>query len=122
MIDATHPTDETVDGHDRLDTPVVVRPAPVDKRRPWRWTTGTIAVAALFLAVLNAPAAGGWFDELTPGPLSEPLRGPIAGWTAAAERLGLNTPRNWLRRRWTAAQGLRFGSEQPGQKGAAAGR
>ena len=122
MTDSPHPTAETVDGHHRLDTPVAIRPAPIDARRPWRWTTGTIAVAALTLAAVNAPAVGGWFDELTPGPLSEPLRAPIAGWTAATDRLGLDVPRAWLRRRWTAAQDLRFGKEQPGQKGAAAGR
>jgi len=122
MTDAAHPTNETIDGRHRLDSPVVIRPSPVDKRQPWRWTTGTIAVAALILAAFNAPAVGGWFDALSPGPLSEPLRGPIAGWTAATERLGLNAPRGWLRRRWTAAQDLRFGNEQPGQKGAAAGR
>ena len=122
MTDATHPTDETIDGRHRLDSSVVIRPAPVDTHHPWRWTTGAIAVAALILAALNAPAVGSWFDELAPGRLSEPLRAPVAGWTGAAEDLRLNDPRAWLRARWTAAQDLRFGNEQPGQKGAAAGR
>ena len=122
MTDPTHPTDETVDGLHRLDSPIVIRPAPVDAVRPWRWTTATITIAALVLAAINAPAIAGWFDELTPGPISEPLRAPIAGWTAGAARLRLDQPRVWLRQRWSAAQDLRFGSEQPGQKGAAAGR
>lgn len=113
-----HDHDSPADHH-RLDTPVTVAPAPVDSVRPWRWTTGTIAAAALFLAVFNAHAIGGWFDELTPGPLTAPLGRPVAGWTAATA--GLDRPRRWLRAQWLAAQARRFGHEQPGQQGAAAG-
>lgn len=102
-----------------VGSPVVVPADPVDAVRPWRWMTQVIGIATLFLAVFNAHAIGGWFDELPPARLTEPLRQPIARWTAMTVRLGLDTPRAAVRSRWEAAQAARFGDEQPGEDGSA---
>ena len=116
-----HPTGEAPHGRHRLDTPVNVPPAEVDARRPQRWTSAALAAATAFLALANAHAIGEWFDELTPSPLTEPLRAPIGRWTQATASLGLDAPRVWLRTRWQAARARRFNTEHPGQQGAAAG-
>lgn len=101
-----------------VGTPVAVDPAPIDQDRPWRWATGVIAVATLFLALTNAHAVQGWFDERPPGSFSEPLRAPIRQWSALTARAGLDAPRAALRRRWQAVEAMRFGGEQPGEAGA----
>lgn len=101
-----------------VGTPVAVDPDPVDTAQPWRWTTVAIASAVLFLALTNAHAIQGWFDERPPGSITEPLRGPIRTWSTLTAGLGLDTPRATLRRRWQAAEAVRFGSERPGEAGA----
>jgi hypothetical protein len=101
-----------------VGTPVAVAPDPVDTASPWRWTTTAIAVAALFLTLTNAHAIQGWFDERPPGSITEPLRAPIRGWSALTARAGLDAPRAALRRRWQAAEAMRFGKERPGEAGA----
>ncbi|PXA99132.1 hypothetical protein DMC47_05000 [Nostoc sp. 3335mG] len=102
-----------------VGSPVRIAADPIDAVRPWRWMTGAIATATLFLAVFNAHAIGAWFDELPPSPLTEPLRTPIAWWVAGTQRLGLDAPRAAVRKRWEAAQAARFGGEQPGEDGSA---
>lgn len=102
-----------------VGSPVQVPVDPVDGVRPWRWMTGVIATATLFLALFNAHAISGWFDELPPSPFTEPLRRPIASWAALTAGLGFDTPRATVRRRWEAAQAARFGDEQPGEDGSA---
>ena len=101
-----------------VGTPVAVDPDPVDTVRPWRWTTVAIATAALFLALTNAHAIQGWFDERPPGSITEPLRGPIRAWSTLTAGLGLDAPRAALRKQWQAAEAVRFGREQPGEAGA----
>jgi hypothetical protein len=101
-----------------VGTPVAVDPDPVDRVRPWRWATVTIATATLFLALTNAHAVQGWFDERPPGSITEPLRAPIHAWSTLTGRLGLDAPRAMLRQRWQAAETMRFGKEQPGEAGA----
>ncbi len=100
-----------------VGTPVAVAPAAIDRDRPWRWATGVIAVATLFLALTNAHAVQGWFDERPPGSLTEPLRAPIRRWSALTARAGLDAPRAVLRRRWQAVEAMRFGDERPGEAG-----
>lgn len=104
-----------------VGSPVLVTPDAVDAARPWRWTTGVIATATALLLLFNAHAAGEWFDELTPGPTTEPLRAPITGWTAGTARVGLDAPRARLHAAWGRVKELRFGSEQPGERGSAVG-
>lgn len=104
-----------------VGSPVLIAPDPVDAVRPWRWTTGVIATATALLLVLNGHSAGDWFDELTPGAITEPLRAPIGGWTGTTARAGLDAPRARLHALWGRARALRFGSEQPGERGAAEG-
>jgi hypothetical protein len=101
-----------------VGSPVLVSPDPVDAAAPWRWTTGVIASAALLLAVLNAHAIGAWFDDLVPGPATEPLRAPIGRWTAVTQAHGLDTLRTVLRSGWENVRDARFANEQPGQQGA----
>jgi hypothetical protein len=100
-----------------VGTPVAVDPAAIDTVRPWRWTTTVIATATLLLALANAHAIQGWFDERPAGSLTEPLRTPIWRWTDLTARAGLDRPRATLRRQWQAAA-MRFGNEQPGEAGA----
>jgi hypothetical protein len=102
-----------------VGSPVLLPPDPVDARAPWRWATGVIATATLFLGVLNAHAIGAWFDQLTPGPAIEPLQAPIGYWTGATEARGLDAPRAGMRQGWERVRGARFGKEQPGEQGAA---
>lgn len=97
---------------------MLVTPDPIDGRRPWRWTTGVIATATAVLLLFNAHSAGEWFDELTPGPATEPLRAPVTRLTGTTARL--DGPRARLHAAWERVRGLRFGSEQPGERGAAA--
>lgn len=104
-----------------VGSPVLLRSDGDDRQRPWRWTSVTIATCAALLLLGNAHAIGEWFDELTPGPLSEPLRAPVGRWTAATRSAGLDAPRATLHRGWERLRALRFGSEQPGERGAAAG-
>ena len=103
-----------------VGSPVLITPDPVDAARPWRWTSTVIAVATALLFVLNAHAIGDWFDELTPGTTTEPLRAPIGDWTERTERAGLDTPRARLHAVWERVRAARFGNEQPGERGAAA--
>ena len=102
-----------------VGSPVQVAPDPIDGVRPWAWMTTIIATTTLFLALFNAHAIGGWFDELPPSPYTEPLRAPIAAWKATTARLGFDAPRAAVRRQWDAARAARFGSEQPGDDGSA---
>lgn len=94
-----------------VGSPIVVPADPVDEAAPWRWATRVIVAAAAVLALLNAHAVGAWFDELTPGPATEPLRAPVGYWTGTAEARGLDAPRAALRRGWERIRNARFGSE-----------
>jgi len=102
-----------------VGSPVRIEGDPVDHRHPLRWTSVLIGTATLLLALMNAQAISGWFDELPPNATVEQLRDPVAGWNGMTARVGLDRPRTWLRGRWKAAQAARFGKEQPGEQGAA---
>ena len=104
-----------------VGSPVLITPNAVDAVRPWRWTTGVIATATAVLLVLNAHSAGDWFEELTPGPMTEPLRGPVLGWAGRTEAAGLDAPRARLHALWGRVRKARFGGEEPGERGAAQG-
>ncbi|WP_157217007.1 hypothetical protein [Flavisphingomonas formosensis] len=101
-----------------VGSPVVIEGDPVAHRHPLRWASVTIGTAALLLALTNAQAIAGWFDELTPSATTERLREPVEGWSALTAAVGLDAPRTWLRGRWKAAQAARFGKEKPGEQGA----
>ncbi len=101
-----------------VGTPVAVDFDPVDTVRPWRWTTVTIATAALFLTLTNAHAIQSWFDERPPASITEPLRAPIRAWSTLTAGHRLDAPRAALREQWQAAEAVRFGSERPGEAGA----
>lgn len=103
-----------------VGSPVLIVTNPIDTRAPWRWQTTTIATATALLLLFNAHAVTGWFDELVPSRATEWLRRPIGGWTRTTEAAGLDAPRAQLHARWSRVRAARFGSEQPGEQGAAA--
>ena len=78
-----------------------------------------LAVAAVLLLLVNAHAIGGWFDELTPNPLTERIGPPVDALVAATRRL--DAPRAGLAARWDKAKAARFGSEQSGEEAGGAG-
>jgi len=102
-----------------IGSPVAVLPAAIDRRHPWRWTTTSLALAALLLALAEGPAIAGWVDDLPPGPVAAALQRPAQAWAGITARARLDMPAAWLRQRWKAAQQARFGSEAPGEAGAA---
>ena len=85
-------------------------PEPLVPSHPLRWTTTVIAVAALALALLNAPAIRGWAWQLPPGPWSERAVIAAEGWYDAVGRLGLNRPVEGMHRQWQTLRDARFGS------------
>ena len=103
-----------------VGSPVLIATDPIDARAPWRWQTGAIAAATALLLLFNAHAVLGWVDELAPGPATEWLRGPITGWARTTQAAGLDAPRSEMHTRWAKVRQARFGSEQPGEQGAAA--
>ncbi|WP_010544089.1 hypothetical protein [Sphingomonas elodea] len=103
-----------------IGSPVVLPPAAVDRRRPWRWTTTSIVVAALLLALVQGPAMADWADDLPPGPVAAALQPHAHAWADLTTRAHLDAPAAWLRQHWKAAQGARFGAEEPGEAGATA--
>lgn len=102
-----------------IGSPVALPPAPVDRRRPWRWTTTSIVLAAVLLALVEGRAMADWADDLPPGPVAAALQPPVHRWADLTARAHLDAPAAWLRQRWKAAQKARFGSEEPGEAGAA---
>jgi hypothetical protein len=75
---------------------------------PLRWTTTVIAVAALVLAVLNAPAIRGWAWQLPPGPWSERAVTVAESWYGMIGRFGLNRPVETMHRGWQGLRDARF--------------
>ena len=104
-----------------VGSPVLIPPAAVDGEHPWRWMTTAIAVATAVLLVVNARTVDDWAVELAPNRLTVLLRVPTSGWAGMAERTGLDAPRAHLHATWTRVRAARFGKEQPGEQGAAAG-
>ncbi len=102
-----------------IGSPVVLPPAPVDRRRPWIWTTSGILVAAVLLALVEGRAMADWADDLPPSPVAAALQPPVHGWAEITARAQLDAPAAWLRQRWLAARKARFGAEAPGEAGAA---
>ena len=104
-----------------VGSPVLVAPDPVDEAAPWRWQTGLLAIATAVLLVLNAHSIDDWATELAPNRLTQLLRAPVSGWMQTARANGLDAPRARLHATWGRVRQARFGSEQPGEQGAAAG-
>lgn len=102
-----------------IGSPVALPPAPVDRRRPWLWTTTSIGLAVVLLALFEGRAMADWANDLPPGPVAAALQPPVHGWANRTARAHLDAPAAWLRQRWKAAQKARFGSEAPGEAGTA---
>ena len=99
-----------------VGSPVDIPPDAIDRENARDWTSIAIAVAALFLLVFNAHAIGGWFDELTPSPVTEKIGPPVDAIVAATQPL--DGPRAGLAATWDEAKAARFGNEQSGEEGA----
>lgn len=102
-----------------IGSPVNLVPAQVDRRAPWRWTTASMVVAALLLALGNGTGLSEWADDLPPGPVAAALQEPLHAWAAFTVRWHQDRPARWLRSQWMQARKARFGNEQPDAAGAA---
>lgn len=78
------------------------------------WTTATILLAALLLALFNAQSFRSWAEDLPPGPNTPALVRVASGWETAMATAGLGEPQTRMRRGWNRAQQTRW----PGQPGA----
>ena len=91
--------------------------SPVDLLEPLippphslRWTSTTIAVATLVLALLNAHAIRGWAYQLPPGAWSERALTAAEGWYDAVGGFGLNRPVETMHATWERVRVRRFGA------------
>lgn len=94
-----------------LASPVDLPGEPIEGRHPLRWTTLTIATAAVALLFANAGTLSAWVDEKPVSEAQQQLSGLAARWKAAMEALGVTAPRDALHARWKQVQAARFGSE-----------
>jgi len=74
--------------------------------RAKRWTTRTIVVATVFLAVLNAHSIQTWATSLPPNWTSETLRVLADAWSDRVAALGLDQPRAAIRNAYEAQKTL----------------
>lgn len=93
-------------------------PSPVDlpgepnyEGHPLAWTTGAIAVAALFLALFNATSIRSWAVELPPTAINMQVVAAAEQWEGITEAIGIAAPRAFLHARWKDLQALRFGGQ-----------
>jgi hypothetical protein len=86
-------------------------PEPLESPAPpggLRWTSTVIAVAALTLALLNAPAIRGWAYQLSPDATSARAVQAAEAWHDAVGTAGLNRPVETIHGRWQFLKDLRF--------------
>lgn len=88
-----------------VDLPEPAAPLP----HPLRWTSTTIAVATLFLALFNAHALRSWSYQLTPNEYSARVVAVAESWYAITDRAGLNRPVEAMHGWWQSARQARFG-------------
>lgn len=86
-------------------------PEPMISPHPLRWTTIVIAVAAVVLALLNAPAIRSWARQLPPGAWSERAVIAAEGWYVMVGRVGLNQPVETMHREWKGVREARFSQD-----------
>jgi hypothetical protein len=98
--------------HEDLKSPVDLPGSQLIGGHPLRWTTGVIAIAALFLFLTNAKTIHDWADELEPGPWTEKLVEASGQWQDITDRLGLGATRAGAHELWKAGQRARFGHEK----------
>ena len=87
-----------------VDLPEPLVPPP----HPLRWTSTVIAVAALFLALLNAHAIRGWAYQLPEGAAAERTVRVAEAWYGIVGRGGLNRPVEAMHDRWQRLKSARF--------------
>ena len=95
-----------------VDLPEPAVPLPHDGLK---WTTTVMAVATLFLLVLNAGSLRGWAYELVPDETAARIVTVSETWYDLTARVGLNRPVDALHHWWRGNMNLRF----PGQPEAA---
>lgn len=89
-------------------------PSPIDLpakplRLPGlRWTSCTLALAAIVLLTLNAVSLRDWAEGLTPGPAQAHFAEVTEQWADLTDRAGIGLARAWLHARWKEAEAARF--------------
>lgn len=76
--------------------------------RDMRWTSRTIAIAAVFLLVFNAVSPLNWSHQQAPSWVSETVERVSEAWVGQLALLGVDMPRQGLRDAWFAAKDARF--------------
>jgi hypothetical protein len=98
---------EEIDWGDTL-SPVDLPEPPAPLPGGLAWTTRTIVVAILVLALLNAHAIRGWSYQLPPNAVTASVVTAAEAWYGAAGRLGLNRPVETMHGWWQSAREARF--------------
>lgn len=93
---------------DDMASPVDLPGSQLIGGSPLGWTTLTIAVAALFLALTNAVSINSWAAELEPSPTSARIVAASEWWLATSDALGLGGTRAAMHRVWKGWQAARF--------------
>ncbi len=75
---------------------------------PLGWTTVTITVASLFLALTNAVSINAWAAELAPSPTSARIVAASEWWLATSDAIGLGGTRAAMHRERKGWQAARF--------------
>lgn len=89
---------------DSHDFPVDIAPVPGDEAGALRWTTVTLALCTLALALLNAGAISGWTQDLPPSPRTAKLMAAADAWHDLTAAAGLDQPHAKLHHVWTRAE------------------
>lgn len=97
-----------------LASPVDISDMPIDRGDSLRWTSVTIAVAAIVLLFANAGTLSAWVDEKPTTTLQVKASETAAGWSATMDTIGITAPRRKLHEMWKKMQAARFGEEAPG--------
>lgn len=100
-----------------VDLPEPATPLP----DPLRWTVTVMAVAGLFLALLNAHSIRGWAYELKPTPFNQRIIRAAEGWYDLTAAVGLAAPAAQLRGWWGTAKAARFPGQAQGDEVEAGG-
>jgi hypothetical protein len=97
-------------------SPVDLPEPPVPLPGGLKWASTIIAIASLFLLLLNAGALRGWAYELHPNETTAKVVALSESWYDATAQLGLNRPVESIHSFWRGVMRLRF----PGQAAASA--
>ena len=93
--------------------PVDLPGDPIDRAPALGWTTITLGIATLSLALTNAFSIESWGADLPPSATVARVMDDAGRWRAATDQVGLGTPRATMRRIWTQTEEAAW----PGRRG-----